>query len=241
MGGALAPFDRRDVSHRAFAPPATRPPMRMGWRDAVFLSWRVAPERIAAVLPPGIELDIFDGSAWVSVVAFSMDRKRIFGGLRVWRGRFAELNVRTYVVRDGVPGIRFLSMDTTSRLVTAIGNVMGMPYRYAQRMRMAPGQVEDQPRGLGRLTFRPVAGAPREASALDRFLAERYVAFVGQGSRVLHVHHAPWPLRDVRVEGLRLGFLEAWVGTREPDHVACSDGVDAGAWYRFRAPAQAGR
>lgn len=206
--------------------------MRMVWRDAVFLSWRVHPDEVARRLPSGLQPDLLDEAAWVSVVAFQMDRKRILGGLRVWRNRFTELNVRTYVQAGGVAGIRFLSMDTPSRAVTAVGRAMGLPYRLA-RLGMSDLRYWDEPRGQEQLAFRVLPGRQRDPTPVDRFLLERYVAFAGAGRRRLHVHHAPWPVHEAEVEGFAHGFLGKMVGFRPPDHVAYSPGVDAGAWYRF--------
>ncbi len=71
----------------------------MGWRDALFLHWPVAPDALRARLPPGVELDLYDGSAWVGVVAFSIARARPrFVPAALGFAAFGEVNVRTYVV-----------------------------------------------------------------------------------------------------------------------------------------------
>jgi uncharacterized protein len=54
--------------------PAPRVPWvaRMTWRELCFLHWRIDPQLLEPLLPDGLELDTFDGSAWIGVVPFRM-------------------------------------------------------------------------------------------------------------------------------------------------------------------------
>lgn len=42
------------------------------WRDLAYIHWRYDPATVQALLPPGLEVDTFDGSAWVGLIPFSM-------------------------------------------------------------------------------------------------------------------------------------------------------------------------
>src|SRR5215212_5673785 len=62
-----------------------------------------------------LSIDTYDGQAWLGVVPFTMWGVRPYltppvPGLN----SFHELNVRTYVHHEGVPGVLFLSMDINS-------------------------------------------------------------------------------------------------------------------------------
>jgi uncharacterized protein YqjF (DUF2071 family) len=88
----------------------------MRWHDLLFLHWPVRPELIRPLIPRGLELDTFDGSAWLGVVPFRMTGVRLrcipqFAGMA-----FPEINVRTYVKAGGKSGVWFFSLDATSRL-----------------------------------------------------------------------------------------------------------------------------
>ena len=71
--------------HRALASTAHRPwplPRRpwtltMDWEDLVFLHWPVAASALQPLLPSGLEVEQFDGSAWLGVVPFRMARTRL--------------------------------------------------------------------------------------------------------------------------------------------------------------------
>ena len=95
--------------------------MLQGWRNLASVHWRYDAAEVQALLPEGFRADTYDGSAWVGVIAFSMERIRIphlpaLGPL----SSFPETNVRTYIVDpQGRRGVWFFSLDVT-RLVPAL-------------------------------------------------------------------------------------------------------------------------
>lgn len=105
------------VDHRPWRLPHGPWLMAQTWLDLLFAHWRLAPERLSGVLPPGVEPDLFDGAAWIGVTPFEVTGLRLHGTAPApLLSRFAETNVRTYVTFDGKPGIWFLSLDAASRL-----------------------------------------------------------------------------------------------------------------------------
>jgi len=91
------------------------------WHNLAFLHWRVPADKLATLLPSGLEVDTFDGSAWVGLVPFRMS------GVRPWWfpslpgvSAFDETNVRTYVHHNGVPGVWFFSLDAANRLAVRV-------------------------------------------------------------------------------------------------------------------------
>ena len=44
--------------------------MAQRWHDLAFISWAYEAEQVRRLLPPGLEVDTFDGAAWVSLVPF---------------------------------------------------------------------------------------------------------------------------------------------------------------------------
>src|SRR4051812_44927536 len=90
--------------------------LAQSWRHVAFLHWRVEPPSLRGLLPPEVEPDIVDGSAWVGVVLFQVERVRVLGVVPVpSMMSFPETNVRTYVRdADGRDGLWFLSLDVGS-------------------------------------------------------------------------------------------------------------------------------
>jgi uncharacterized protein YqjF (DUF2071 family) len=130
------------MTHAAFEQTAHRPwPLppgawrwRQSWRDLLFAHWAVPVEAVRRLVPPGLEVDTFDGATWLGIVPFRM------AGVMLrplpdlpWISAFPELNVRVYVTRDGKPGVWFLSLDAT-RLpaVIAARALFHLPYYWAK-------------------------------------------------------------------------------------------------------------
>jgi uncharacterized protein YqjF (DUF2071 family) len=114
-----------------------------------------------------------------------------------------ELNVRTYVRVQGVPGVWFLSLDASSPLFVLVGRTLyGLRYELA---RMAIAADRDRVHYLSTrsgaafsATYEPT-GPPRHASpgSLEHFLVERYRLFAERRGRLItaEVAHEPWPLQ----------------------------------------------
>ena len=82
------------------------------WTDIVFCHWRYDPADVQALLPRGVEVDTFDGSAWVGLIPFHMDGLGVPGWAPLpYVGSFPEVNVRTYVRAGDRRGVWFMFLD----------------------------------------------------------------------------------------------------------------------------------
>lgn len=194
-------------AHRPWPPPRTPWVLSMRWEKLAFLHWPVPPEPLGALLPPGLELETFEGRAWVGVTPFRMSRVRARLTPPLPRvSAFPELNVRTYVSAGGKPGVWFLSLDAGNPLaVRAARIVFGLPYFDAEMaIRRAEGgrigytsERRDEDARFG-ATYVPTGPADHaEPGSLEHFLVERYCLYARKGGRLLRgeIHHAPWPLQ----------------------------------------------
>jgi uncharacterized protein len=163
------------------------------------------------LIPPQLALDTFDGQSWVGVVPFWMSGVRA-RGLPAIPGvsRFPELNVRTYVMHGGKPGVYFFSLDAASGLAVKTARALyHLPYFRANMKAEADGDeiVYRSVRHNASAEFRGRYGpvAPVQASrpgSLEQWLTERYCLYtVHDGSLYRgEIHHAPWPLQDAAAE-----------------------------------------
>ena len=90
----------------------------MQWLDLLFAHWPIPAAMLRPLIPAGLELDLWQGEAYLSVVPFRMTG---VGPVFLPVGSsFAELNVRTYVKHHGKHGDRagvwFFSLDAASRV-----------------------------------------------------------------------------------------------------------------------------
>jgi uncharacterized protein len=196
--------------------PDGRPVMREIWRHLGFLHWAVPGEALAHLLPPGLDVDTFGGTAYVGIVPFTipLTRTAFWPGLPL-APAFHEINLRTYVHRAGRdPGVWFFSLDAASRLAVAGARVAyGLPYFHARiRMGEGDGAIDFEARRRSSRVearfvcrYRP-AGPVAVASpgTLEFFLAERYLlyAWTGRALRTARVFHQPYPLQPAAVTDL---------------------------------------
>ena len=144
--------------HRPWPLPTAPWVMRMSWHDLCFLHWRVDEPALAPLLPAGLELQTFDGAAWIGVVPFHMTDLSPRGVPRIRRfADFAELNVRTNVTAGGKPGVWFFSLDATQPLAVRVA-------RGAVPSRLSGRADRDRP-GRRRLS---ATAAPARTSARAR-------------------------------------------------------------------------
>ena len=105
--------------------------MGQTWESLVFVHWRVSVDELRPYIPAGLEIEEFDGSAWLGIVPFRITGLRARGMVPLpGLSAFNELNVRTYVrAADGKPGVWFFSLEATSRLaVRAARRTYRLPY-----------------------------------------------------------------------------------------------------------------
>ena len=157
------------------------------WEDLLLLHWSVEEELVRESIPDDLQVDLFEGQAWLSVVGFQLTGLRI-SPLRLlpWPD-FWEINLRTYVRdRYGNKGIWFYSLDSSDPLaVTGARILYGLPYNYARtegwlnknkisffsRRNFPHTKAESQ----FEATFQSHPMKTVHAcSKLDRFLLERY-------------------------------------------------------------------
>ena len=202
MASGVSDDERQRMRER----PTGRPAMRQIWRHLGFLHWPVERDVIAGLLPPGLDVDCFDGAAYVGIVPFTIPLTRT-GRLGAPMARaFHEINLRTYVHRGGRdPGVWFFSLDAGSRLAVAGARLLyGLPYFHADvTLEDRDGTIDYRSRRRGAAAtfharYRPVGEvAPAAPGSLELFLAERYLLYAraGRTLRTARVHHAPYPLQ----------------------------------------------
>ena len=219
---------------------ASRSVASQRWSHLVFLHWRVPAEQVAPLLPAGLTPDEFDGSSWVGLIPFVLDRATVFGSPAIpYFGDFVEVNVRLYAVDEqGRRGVVFVSLEA-SRLaaVLAARAIFALPYRWSRTTLRRDGNTFDYAarRHLDHgLTSHIVAARSEVAvrdDALADFLTARWALFTRVRGRTLYLrnHHDSWPLFEAELLSLDDGLLEragfAGLAGRAPDSVLYSPGV----------------
>ena len=196
------------------------------WADLAYLHFDYSPDAVQRLLPAGLEVDLFEGRAWVGLIPFSM---RDVGLPRLpavpYLGSFPEINVRTYVTRGGVPGVWFFSLDV-NRLLPAV--VARLTYRLPYCWGRATHQVVDgslrttverrwprAPGDAGRPTTRislTIGDELVEPTAFDHWASARWGLYSeGFGRRLMYapVDHPRWRLHAASLVDLDDSLITA--------------------------------
>lgn len=251
------------TDHRPWPRPERPWVMTMSWLDLLLAHWPVDPEVVAGTLPEGLDVDTWEGDAWLTVVPFVMANTGPRWGPSPLRSfRFLELNLRTYVdVGGSKPGVWFYSLDASSRLaVTGARTCFSLPYFLADmtidRRGGAIGYTSrrtsrDAADGRFAAGYAPY-GTPEPADdgSFAEWLTRRYCLYSADGpGRVYRadVQHRPWKLSEVEVaieeNSLDAGRPFEMEGSPVAAHYASR--VDVLGWWpelvRSPPPAGAGK
>jgi len=216
--------------------------LSMRWADVLFAHWAVDADTVADRLPASLSVDTFDGEAYLGVVGFEMQDIRPRGapvGLT-----FPELNLRTYVERDGRPGIYFFNLDADDPLgVLVAQRLFRLPYyrarmsvtRSGDAVRLRSQRPDADRPAVFDATYSPDGALhAAEAGTLEHFLTERYRFYTtDDGGRLYYgdIEHSPWDVADGSAT-IRENYLFAVNGFETPStapQVHYSPGVDVRA------------
>src|SRR6266852_3693133 len=196
--------------------PVKRPLMHQTWRRLTFLHWPYEAAVVRRLLPPEVELDTFDGSAWVSLAPFEIHN---IG----WFPAFHETNVRTYVIGpDGSRAVWFFSLDA-ARLAAVIGARIAyrLPYFWAKMgVASESGTIHYVSRRrhphsasvMSDIVVKPGGlFTAQELRDRDHFLTARYRLYTLLYGRLgwAQIEHAAWPLAKATVVTLDQNLIEA--------------------------------
>jgi uncharacterized protein len=217
--------------YRPYPAPIAKPVMYQRWHDLLFMHWPVDVDALRSHIPVSLEIDTFEGQAWLAVVPFRMSHIHPRGLFPVpWLSGFPELNVRTYVTRDGKPGVWFFSLEAANPIAVSIArNWFKLPYFNArmdclsssspQVGRLGQGEYNDS--SIRYSSLRTHLNAPEakfvaeyipvsrvvspKVGTLEYFLTARYCLYAADKLGKVYrgeIDHEPWPMQvaDANVE-----------------------------------------
>ena len=193
--------------------PVKRAVMVQTWENLVYLHWAYEPDQVQSLLPECLLVDTFAGNAYVGLIPFQM---RGIGVPHLpavpYLGTFPEVNVRTYVIRNGIPGVWFFSLDINRMLPTFVARTTySLPYCFGKvshgiqqvgNTSVVETLVQRKwPQGVEASTeLRVEVGNKIDVpSDFEHFLSARwglYSQTLRKKIRYAPVSHEPWPLHS---------------------------------------------
>jgi uncharacterized protein YqjF (DUF2071 family) len=217
----LTDLDRLAIRER----PKGQPIVHQDWGKLLFMHWRIDEKHLRPLIPERLQIDTFDGSAWIAVTPFTMWDIRAFPpylppvpGL----SSMHELNVRTYVHLDNVPGVWFFSLDANSVVAVRTARAFfHLPYFNAEMsleetvetiIYSSTRTEGDAPAARFDATWKKGETVPfSHPGSLEFFLTERYCLYSAHKQKLYRcrIFHEPWPLRQAELSTLDSTMIES--------------------------------
>jgi uncharacterized protein len=213
------------------ARPNQRAIMRQNWRNLTFFHRAFAPELVQPLLPQGLQVQTYQGNAYIGFVPFWMENVRLNGLPPLSNHRtILETNVRTYVTTpDGTPGVWFFSLDCPDQLaIITARNLFGLNYLKASlQLQMTPektaysGTRINNPNAAYKAeVHHPGNPEPAKLGSFEFWLAERYLLFSMLRGKLIvgQVHHAPYSLVTPTLATCQESMITATTGLHHSTH-----------------------
>lgn len=231
------------------------PFLRAYWRDLVMINWAIPPERVEPWVPPGCEVDRFQGRTFASLVVFQFRDTRVLGIPVPGHIHFEEVNLRLYVrhtTDDGElrRGVVFVRELVPRRMIAWVARTLyGEPYDYMPMSHRRDVQAD----GRMNLAYRwgdhgveLVAGATLHdltEGSEAHFIAEHYWGYTAtsSGTREYQVRHPAWRWRDIETITRRFDLAKLYgdewgdLQAAEPSSQFVAEGseVEVAPWGRL--------
>ncbi|MFC5714347.1 YqjF family protein [Thalassorhabdus alkalitolerans] len=211
--------------------------MNMTWKNVLFAHWSYPVEELQQILPEGMEVDTFEGRAYVGIVPFFMEDVRARFMPPQTSFAFPELNLRTYVKVNGEKGVYFFSLDASNPLAVELARRLfhlnyyhsafscetnGDDTRYVHQRQKSPARFVGQYQPEGEVFY-------SKPGTLEYFLTERYRLFSSSGSQLFKgdIHHSQWPLQkaSMYLKETSLFEVNSLTMPEEKPHLLYSKGV----------------
>jgi len=171
------------------------------WHYTVFFHWEVPVYFLEKYIPKGLKLDTYTSMAWVSLVSFEIQNMRLrYLPAMPYISNFEEINIRTYVIKDGIPGIYLFSIETNKLIEVLISRLLiGLPYEKAEIERSGNHLVSQNVKKNHLLDIKIGQTAPLQKNDLDLWLTERHSLYEICNGKICRfdIHHKEWDLQDL--------------------------------------------
>lgn len=228
------------TAHRPWQLPYANWKFYQEWNNAVFLHYQVDLEELQKWVPAELEIDLFKGSAWVSVVAFTMENIRPkhlppFSPI----SDFHEINIRTYVKCNNKAGVYFLSIEGGKSISCKVAKAISeLPYRYSNIKRTATVYESQNSVFKDHLKIHYAIGKQvTQKTALELWLTERYALFQDTATAIneFEIHHIEWPVHQLQLQQLEVHYPRfSKLLNQQPAAMQYSKGVQVLAWGKVK-------
>jgi uncharacterized protein YqjF (DUF2071 family) len=190
------------------------------WNDLLLANYSVEPDRLAPYVPKGTSVDLFEGHAFVSLVAFMFNRTRVLGVPVPGHIDFEEVNLRFYVKPDydeSIRAVAFIKEIVPRAAIPIVANALFNENYEALKMhheRDFPHisySWERQRTHTFSATVETEPALPQKGS-IGEFITEHYWGYAEGRNATLEyqVEHPQWQCADVTDYNIDIDFDDSY-------------------------------
>ncbi len=228
------------------------------WRKLIMANYAVAPNILLPFLPKGVEIDLFEGNAYVSLVGFMFLKSKIFGVPMPLMGSFEEINLRFYVKRwvnnEWRRGVVFINETVPFKAVAVIANWLykehytAIPTKHdwvIDNNKMKINYYWKKNSNWYDIKLESSAISHKmEAGSVEEFIFEHYYGYTkvdSDNTVEYNIAHPSWEIYPVKKSSINCNFGDmygaafAHLSNSQPNSIMLAEGSDiAVKWKRKR-------
>lgn len=232
--------------------------LKANWENVIMANYEIDPSILIQFLPKGVELDLYEGKAYVSLVGFMFKKTKLFNVPIPHFGTFEEINLRFYVVRkegDTVKrGVVFINETIPYPIVAWMANKL-----YKEHYTVVPTKHEITTESKSKkVQFEwllnkkwnsiyveaTTEAKVMESQSLEKFIFEHYYGYTKidqNNTEEYKLQHPSWRVNKVLDYNMDCDFTAMYgdafsvLDTTKPEAVFIAEGSSVGIeWKRNR-------
>ena len=224
------------TEHRPWPLPTQEWKFYQEWKNVVFLHWPVQMEDLKDFVPNNLEIDLYEGTPWVSILIFDLKnlRPRFLPAVPPISD-FYEINLRTYVKAENKQGIYFLQLEASNIISAKLARFLTkLPYVHSHINRTEGHITSTNDELSSDLDLKYEIGALKEKKNIDSWLTERYVLFQVDNESInkIEIHHFEWNIYDLHIKSLTCKYPVFQEIIKPPAITHYSTGVQVLGWLK---------
>jgi uncharacterized protein YqjF (DUF2071 family) len=215
--------------------------MKGNWENLIIKSFSCKPKILERYLPNNVELDMYNGKALFSMVAFTFSKVHFFGIKIPFHQLFGEINFRFYVKSkiDGKKGVVFIKEYANKPLIAFMANKIYNEPFFIHKIKQEvsnstnekrisyPFKLKNKWQKITALVNK--SKTKLKSNSLEEFIVDRYIAFVKGRKNTTYeyqINHKPWQLFKVKETNISNEVLNLLPNEFEKSIELCTYAVD---------------
>jgi len=188
--------------------------LKANWENIIMVNYEIDHEVLLPFLPKGVELDLYEGKAYISLVGFMFKNTKLFNIPIPKFGTFEEINLRFYVVRkegnEIKRGVVFINETIPYKVVAWMANAL-----YKEHYTVVPTKHSiTRDDNNQKVTFEwevnkkwqliyvenAISSKQMQQLSLEKFIYEHYYGYTkinNDKTEEYRLHHPSWKTHDV--------------------------------------------